>query len=338
MPAFQPVFEGIDREARHRMLADLIQPRFSLGTREHRDADIATVKLAMSDPSLMTEHLSSDFGVQVYRYQRGGQYEPTGTAGTWLMMAASKGMIRTVRCMLEMGVHPDDPEVFMSGGLLSNPTWAHVTDGLELATQFGANPDVQIQPTVDGRWAGTPAQVQVRLLGTKSVEPAGPLRRLRLLLEAGAKCTTLDVDEKYRPTQIPAVTAAYAVASHRNGNSAEYREQAIPVLRLLGQSGADLDAHGPTGDAPLLAAMRVGSMELVKTLIELGCRTEGISSRKPEATLQEVATEVMGTKNAAEVWTAVNAKVMRDQMSTFPGANEASKAAPAPRRMTRMGI
>lgn len=276
MSSFPRFLSGEARRVAHLELAELIQSIWG-ASEARRDAERQVIAILERDLSLATEHLGSEFGPQAYRRDARGEQRPTGTAGTWAMMAAAKGMLDVVGKVLAAGVHPDDEAVFVSGGLLGTPRWAWDVDCLALALRHGADPDVRIQADSRSSLPGTPGQVQASLLHGASrsdrARVAGALRRLHLLLAAGAREVSLPRDRNDSVVQVP--TTASLVASAVQEDHGEAVDLACAIVPILKAIGADLDeACGKSLLPPAAEALMHKNYPLVRAFIAAGCRIE----------------------------------------------------------------
>ena len=270
--ALKQVFFGDERAQMHEELR-----RYLDNVTDWYDADAYAADLARKDPSLLTDHLDSRYGPQVV--VRSPDFDtpskPLNTAGTWCMFAAARELPKTLEVALSAGVGPDDPDVFLQGGLLSYRVWSLRHHLLAIALKYKANPDVQIQPQPGSQvWPGAPGQVSFRnaVLNWRSDDATKHLVSVKMLLEAGAKCVG-----SYNSSPSVDYPSAVWELANRSFVFMDSMRAAVELIPLMKAAGFDINSScGPTFCPPVVAAARAKSRPMVEALIAAGCRTDDL--------------------------------------------------------------
>lgn len=253
------------------------------GTYKDGDGEGMAADLVREDPSLLTDSLvGAKFGPPVRITPKdGGRPRALGTSGNWCMVAAQRKLPVLLEVALRAGVSPDDPDVFLQGGLLSYRSWSQELHLLELALKYGAQTDVDIQPAAGSRvWAGAPAQVAFRnaLVNSRNEAALIHLRTVHRLLSAGTKMVGY--------VRVDGPTESYPSAAWELADATWWREdvaqQAVAIVPLFRSAGVDIDIScGKLMCPPVVAAARRGNLELARAFIAAGCQVEDVHIVRP---------------------------------------------------------
>lgn len=255
------------------------------------------------------------------------------------MFAAAMPFPHTLAAAFKAGVNPDEPDVFMNGGLLSYRHWFKTPALLELALKYGANPDVEVQhaPNKD---TGSPGQVLRSSLQTarygKESERLSDIQAIATLLRAGARRIG-HVDDESRPgTLTHHASAAWLLAAASERTTAVVQDAMAGLVPLLRANGLDIDSpYMSAGTAPIVEAARARNRPMVEAFIQVGARTddehiarEARSSHVAVLSLHEEVEKAFGVEGVAWLTAAL--------MSQRIGEIAQAESAPESRRRLRV--
>lgn len=274
------IFVGAERAQMHAELSGYLCRVYGPGDAKHRaTADAYAADLARDDPSLLVDHLDATYGVPVSVRCRDTSVraKKLNTPGTWCMYAAERGFHKVLDVALRAGVRPDDPDVFLLGGLLSYQEVFRDPSLLTLALQYKANPDVPVQPLGDrSTRLGTPGQLLLTNLASGMPRTDDTFRRiecLKLLVQGGAK--VLGRHGEGEPPSGEKPSAAFLLADLRLPNEHRLVEAVTGLVPLMARKGFDIDTpSGATLCPPVIAATRVRNRPMVEAFLLAGCNAE----------------------------------------------------------------
>lgn len=346
--AMKQVYTGAKRAQMHEELSRYLCGVFGPGDDKQRAAaDAFAADLARKDPSLLVDHLDSMYGLPVTVRSRDSSTpaKKLGTPGTWCMFAAERRFQQVLEVALRAGVQPDDPDVFLVGGLLSYQEVFRDQSLLALALQYKANPDVQVQPVGDSlTWPGTPGQVLMTNLKSGMPRTEETFRRvecLKLLVQGGAKVLGQHDDGESPSGEKP--SAAFLLGDLRVPNERRLVEAVAGLVPLMASNGFDINT--PSGASlcpPVIAAARRRNRPMVEAFLMAGCNAEdahcarsATGSYAAVGTLFDEADIAFGP--GARSWVIEACMKRQMDLSRAAGApsNEPPVAGPHPRRRLR---
>jgi hypothetical protein len=266
------ILEGAERAALHNELRRLLDVG-AVPASEWRVADLAAAELALQDPSVLADKLGSRFGPRLTRRGDGAatQFEASETSGTWCMVAAKKMLPRLLEVAFGAGIGPDDPEVFIMGGLLSHEAWIRDRELLQLALRFGASHTTRLQPVPhSNHWRPQPAQFLLAEVADKHARHApGSLPSIAALMDlmvAGARVEPLEHKgaNSRRGAQAWRYQGAVEALTAISSNLAESGKAEPHLIEWLGE---ELDLRCGSGSRGLATefAMRLRLAELAES-------------------------------------------------------------------------